>query len=172
MTRRDLLAGALAGLIPGGPRKTVFIEMAGGPSHADTFDLHVGPWTPDWMEPVRHGRILFPAGLMPNLAAMLDRITLLRGLRARSLDHHSIALPGAGPLLRASRASFGDVCKESAAWLDRGERFVHIRLAGWDHHGNLYEQLRPLAASFDAGVAWVRSIRTAAAIMTRFTPRW
>lgn len=149
MTRRELLL-ASAVLLPLGSRRTIFVELAGGPSHVDTFAFEPGPWTPRWMQPIRCREGFFPAGLMPRLARKLDRIKLVRGLRAKSLDHHSVVREGRGPMLRATAASFPQVCAEALAMR---EPFVHIRFASWDHHGNLYEQLRPMAQSLDEGAA-------------------
>ena len=161
MTRRDLFAVALAGLTPRpSRRKTVFIEMAGGPSHVDTFALEIGPWTPSWLRPVAIGGALFPAGLMPRLAEMPERLRLVRGLQARSTAHHSIVPEGAGPGLIATTASFPEACRHSLDLLRRKD-LVHIRFGNWDHHGNIYERLRPMCGSFDAGVAWLirRNVR-------------
>lgn len=133
------------------PRATILIEMSGGPSHTDTFDLKIGPWTPAWMNPVRFGEILFPAGLMPSLAGMFDRIALLRGITAGSLIHRPIE--SGWPFLRASGASFEAACQRASRMIRDGAPRVHIRLGGWDHHGNLYEQLRTISQPFDAGVA-------------------
>lgn len=164
MTRRDLFAVALAGLAPPIPRrKMVFVEMAGGPSHVDTFDLEIGPWTPSWMCPVALGDALFPAGLMPRLAEMPGRFRLVRGLEADSTRHHSMVPAGAGPRLIATTASFPGACRDSLELL-RHHDFVHIRFGNWDHHGNIYERLRPICRSFDEGVAWLirRDVRIAA----------
>lgn len=150
MTRRDLLATAMAAALPRPSRKTIFIEMSGGPSHTDLFDLQLGEWTPSWMKPVSHGSILFPAGLMPRLADLLDRFTLVRGLEARSLEHHSVVPELDGPMLRATSATFLDACRHA---LLSPEQFLQIRFGSWDHHGNLYGLLRPMAQSFDEGVA-------------------
>jgi hypothetical protein len=155
MTRRELFAVALAGLPPlPSQRKTVFIEMAGGPSQVETFDLEIGPWTPSWMRPVAVGDSLFPAGLMPRLAEIPERFRLVRGLRARSTQHHSIVPEGAGPRLIATTASFPEACRHSLDLL-RQQDLVHICFGNWDHHGNIFERLRPMCGSFDAGVAWL-----------------
>ncbi len=152
MTRRELLAGALVGIMTRPTRgATIFIEMTGGPSHVDTFDLKLGPWTPSWIDPVRFGETLFPAGLMPNLAGMLDRITLIRGLESGRTNHRMIET--GWPFLRATGTSFGDACARSIEMVRGGARRVHIRLGSWDHHGNLYPRLRAISRQFDAGVA-------------------
>jgi hypothetical protein len=151
MTRRELMTAALGGFLARPVRRIILIELSGGPSHVDTFDLRVGPWTPSWMAPIRFGEILFPSGLMPNLARMLDRITLVRGLQASAMEHRPME-PG-WPFLRASATSFEAAC-DHARWMIRGgTQRVHIRLGSWDHHGNLYDQLRMIAGPFDAGVA-------------------
>lgn len=151
MTRRELMAAAFSGFLAQPAPRVILIEMSGGPSHVDTFDLALGPWTPAWMAPVRFGEILFPAGLMPNLANMLDRFTLVRGLKAPVMKHRPMD-PG-WPILRASAASFEAACDEARWMIHSGARRVHIRLGSWDHHGNLYGQLRLIAGAFDAGVA-------------------
>jgi hypothetical protein len=152
MTRRDLLLMTLGGFAPRASAKgVIFIEMAGGPSHVDTFDLKVGPWTPSWMAPVRSGDVQFPSGLMPRLAEMLDRIVLVRGIEVASVVHPRNAVTG--PLPRATAASFGEACAGALARVRGGARSVTIRLGSWDHHGNLYQQLRLISRAFDDGVA-------------------
>src|SRR6476659_2312416 len=41
----------------------IFIHMQGAPSHVDTFDLKVGPWTPADFNPTEYDGVLFPQGL-------------------------------------------------------------------------------------------------------------
>jgi hypothetical protein len=149
MTRRELLATAACGFLPPPhASRVIFIELAGGPSQSDTFDLETGPWMPHWMDPVTVAGIRFPAGLMPRLAGLLDRVTLVRGIEAPCVTHRAIEL-GCEPL-RASAASFPEACRHA---LRSQNRLVHIRFGSWDHHGNLYEQLRVLASSLDEGLA-------------------
>ncbi len=71
----------------GTARTCIFIHMQGAPSHVDTFDLKVGPWTPADFTPETINGILFPKGLMPTLASHLDKIAIVRSLRAPALVH-------------------------------------------------------------------------------------
>ncbi len=71
----------------GRARNCIFIHMQGAPSHSDTFDLKVGAWTPADFTPETINGILFPKGLMPNLATHLDKIAIVRSLRAPALVH-------------------------------------------------------------------------------------
>jgi hypothetical protein len=68
-------------------RNCIFVLMAGGPSHIDTFDLKTGPWTPGFMEPVEYNGLLWPRGVMPNLADQMDSIALLRSVRSWAAVH-------------------------------------------------------------------------------------
>ncbi len=95
---------ALSGyfLLPGRPGATVakaapspigtakyciFVLLTGAPSHTDTFDLKEGAWTPSYFNPTSYGDIRFPQGLMPNVAAQLDSIAILRSVRAWNTAH-------------------------------------------------------------------------------------
>lgn len=79
--------GGEAPLIVGRARNCIFIHLQGAPSHVDTFDLKVGSWTPADFQPETINGILFPKGLMPNLAAHVGRMGILRSLRAPALVH-------------------------------------------------------------------------------------
>jgi len=71
-----------------GKAKTcIFIHMQGAPSHVDTFDLKVGPWTPADFNPTMYNGVLFPQGLMPTIATHLSKIAIVRSLRAPALVH-------------------------------------------------------------------------------------
>ena len=61
--------------------------MTGAPSNTDTFDLKVGAWTPADFNPTSYNGVLFPQGLMPNLANQLNRLAIVRNLRAPALVH-------------------------------------------------------------------------------------
>ncbi len=71
----------------GRAKNVIFIHMQGAPSHVDTFDLKVGPWTPADFNPTSYNGIMFPQGLMPNIATHLNKIAIVRGLRAPALVH-------------------------------------------------------------------------------------
>ncbi len=68
-------------------KNVIFIHMQGAPSHVDTFDLKVGPWLPADFNPTPYNGIMFPQGLMPNLATHLNKIGIVRSLRAPALVH-------------------------------------------------------------------------------------
>src|SRR4051812_6229319 len=68
---------ARASVSPIGTAKNIiFVLLAGGPSHIDTFDLKEGPWTPSFMAPTSYGDIRWPQGLMPKIAEQMDHIAL------------------------------------------------------------------------------------------------
>ena len=68
-------------------RNCILILMAGGPSHADTFDLKEGPWTPAAFDPTSYGAVRWPRGLMPKLADKLGAVSIVRSMRAWALVH-------------------------------------------------------------------------------------
>ncbi|MGE0129398.1 MAG: DUF1501 domain-containing protein [Blastocatellales bacterium] len=71
----------------GKARNCIFVLMTGAPSHVDTFDLKVGAWTPADFNPTSYNGVMFPQGLMPNLANQLNRLAIVRNLRAPALVH-------------------------------------------------------------------------------------
>jgi len=71
----------------GKARNCIFILLTGAPSNMDTFDLKVGSWTPSDFTPTSFNGVMFPQGLMPNLANMLNRLAIVRNLRAPALVH-------------------------------------------------------------------------------------
>ncbi len=73
--------------ISGKARNCIFILMAGAPSGVDTFDLKVGSWTPADFNPTTYNNVLFPQGLMPNLASQLGQLAIIRSMRAPALVH-------------------------------------------------------------------------------------
>ena len=73
--------------VKGTARYVVFVNMAGAPSHVDTFDLKEGPWTLPEMEPTSYGGIRWPRGLLPRLAEHLDSIALIRSARTHAVVH-------------------------------------------------------------------------------------
>ena len=98
------VSSALAGyfLLPGRPLETIakaaaapkgtaknciFILMAGGPSHVDTFDLKEGAWTPAFMEPEPYGDVRWPRGIMPKLADAMENVALVRSAKSWAAVH-------------------------------------------------------------------------------------
>ena len=100
LTRRCLFrhaASAVGGymLLPSRPLETVahaasepkgtakyciLINLVGGPSHIDTFDLKEGPWTPPAFDPTSFNDVRWPRGLFPKLAGQLESAVLLRSV--------------------------------------------------------------------------------------------
>jgi hypothetical protein len=79
---------ARAAVTPKGTAKNVvFVMMQGAPSHTDTFDLKPTNPFPKSFNPTSYNGVLFPQGLMPKLAAQLDRIVLVRSMRAWANAH-------------------------------------------------------------------------------------
>jgi uncharacterized protein (DUF1501 family) len=79
-----------AGVHPRGvARNVVFVFLEGGPSHADTFDLKVGSWTPESLGAADTGSSIgmWPYGLMPSLGDRLGRVAVVRSLHHRELVH-------------------------------------------------------------------------------------
>jgi hypothetical protein len=56
--------------------------------------------------------------------------------------------------LRYGNSNFGSACVTARNLLraDMGARFIQITFGSWDHHSNVYGQLVPMAAQFDAGL--------------------
>src|SRR5262249_32983903 len=68
-------------------RNTIFILLAGAPSHVDTFDLKEGPWLPSDFAPTSYGTVRFPQGLMPTMASQIQRFAVVRSMRAWAVVH-------------------------------------------------------------------------------------
>ncbi len=68
-------------------RNCIYILLSGAPSHVDTFDLKEGSWTPASFNPTSYGDIRFPQGLLPNVAAHLGDVAIVRSARAYALVH-------------------------------------------------------------------------------------
>ena len=73
--------------ILGTAKNVIFILLAGAPSHVDTFDLKVGPWTPRDFGPTTINGVDFPEGLMPSLASQASRFSIVRSCLSSALVH-------------------------------------------------------------------------------------
>ena len=71
----------------GTARNLIFVFLAGGASHVDTFDLKTGSETPDLLGPAQIGPMLWPAGIMPKLAQMTDQFSVVRSITAVEAVH-------------------------------------------------------------------------------------
>ena len=68
-------------------KNVIFILLSGAPSQTDTFDLKVGPWTPENFKPATINDIDFPQGLLPGIASQLNRMTIVRSCMSTALVH-------------------------------------------------------------------------------------
>jgi hypothetical protein len=69
-------------------RQVLFINLDGGMSQVDTLDAKEGPWTPDYFDIRGYANDLkLPAGIMPNLPGVLDKITVVRSMAAWDVVH-------------------------------------------------------------------------------------
>ena len=68
-------------------KNVIFILLAGAPSQIDTFDLKVGPWTPQDFRPATINGVDFPEGLLPGIASQLNRIAIVRSCLSTALVH-------------------------------------------------------------------------------------
>lgn len=83
------VAAGVSAKLKGTAKNCIFILMGGAPSHVDTFDLKVGAWTPTDFNPTTYNNetTLFPQGLMPGIAEHLNKLAILRSVRAPALVH-------------------------------------------------------------------------------------
>lgn len=72
----------------GTARQVLFLNIEGGMSQVDTLDAKTGAWTPDYFD-IRStpSGLQLPFGLMPNLAKLVDRVTVVRSLAAWDAVH-------------------------------------------------------------------------------------
>jgi hypothetical protein len=69
-------------------RQVLFINLDGGMSQVDTLDAKEGSWTPDYFDIRGYANDLkLPAGIMPNLPGVLDKITVVRSMAAWDVVH-------------------------------------------------------------------------------------
>ena len=81
------LEAASVPALQGTARNCIFIFMAGAPSHSDTWDLKEGAWTPGAFAPTSFGGLRFAQGLMPKIAAQLDRFVFVRPVLSWAAVH-------------------------------------------------------------------------------------
>jgi uncharacterized protein (DUF1501 family) len=69
-------------------KNVVFILLAGAPSQTDTFDLKAVPGvTPASFNPETRNGVLFPTGLLPNLANLMGDFAVIRSMQSHALVH-------------------------------------------------------------------------------------
>jgi hypothetical protein len=78
---------ALGATPKGVAKNCIFVLMAGGPSHVDTFDLKEGPWTPAFVQPESYGDVRWPRGIMPKLGEQMNDLALVRSVKSWAAVH-------------------------------------------------------------------------------------
>ena len=75
--------------ILGTAKYCIYVLLPGAPSQIDTFDLHVGSWTPQNFTPDTINGIDWPSGLLPNLATQLNQnqFSIIRSCQSTALVH-------------------------------------------------------------------------------------
>jgi Protein of unknown function (DUF1501) len=70
-------------------KSCIFIFLPGAPSHIDTWDLKEGTWTPSDFAPTSflNNTLRFPQGLLPQTAAQLDKLSIIRSGLAWAAVH-------------------------------------------------------------------------------------
>jgi uncharacterized protein (DUF1501 family) len=71
-------------------KNVIFVLLPGAPSQLDTFDLHVGAWTPTNFSPTTINGIDWPSGLLPTLASQFsaNRFSVIRSCQSSALVHN------------------------------------------------------------------------------------
>ena len=94
LVQRNALAAntVVTPALPESPRNTaknvIFILLAGAPSHVDTFDFKMTPGvTPAAAAPDTINGILWPTGILPNLAKNIPDFTIVRSMSSHALVH-------------------------------------------------------------------------------------
>lgn len=68
-------------------KNLIFVLLEGGASHVDTFDLKLRPETPALLGAQNLGGMQWPSGIMPKLATMHQKFSLVRSLTAVEAVH-------------------------------------------------------------------------------------
>jgi hypothetical protein len=69
-------------------RNVVFVLLTGAPSHTDTMDFKQSPDTPmNVLMPETIGGIVWPTGILPNLAGHLGDLCIVRSVKSWALQH-------------------------------------------------------------------------------------
>lgn len=68
-------------------KNLIFVFLAGGASHVDTFDLKLSRETPNLLGAQNLGGFQWPAGIMPQLAKIPQKFSLVRSLTAVEAVH-------------------------------------------------------------------------------------
>src|SRR6185436_15653390 len=117
LTLADLLRQEAHGGGSGRPKSVIYVVLGGGPSHIDMYDLkpeapaeYRGPFKP--IATKLAGVQI--CELMPLQAEIMDRLTLLRGIRSVENDHFLSEVYTGLPRSAGRRPAFGSVISRLA----------------------------------------------------------
>lgn len=68
-------------------KNCIFVLMTGAPSHTDTFDVKISAATPAALKAETINGVLWPNGVMPKLGTQLNKLAIVRSMRAWALVH-------------------------------------------------------------------------------------
>ena len=68
-------------------KTVIFINMNGGPSHLDTFDLKDGPWNPGDADITQSGNLAISRKYFPKLSGMTRDLLVLRSCASWEAAH-------------------------------------------------------------------------------------
>jgi hypothetical protein len=117
LTMADLLRAEASGASAKRPKSLIYIVLAGGPSHIDTWDPK--PEAPVEYRgefstiPTKLPGVRF-CELMPRQAAMMDKLALLRGVQSVENDHFLAEVYTGLPRAAGKRPAFGSVVSRLA----------------------------------------------------------
>ncbi len=168
MPSRPMETVARAASSPMGTAKNcVFILLAGGPSHTDTFDLKEGPWlntvtngtkAADILKPTSYGDVRFPQGLMPKIAGHMDSAVLLRSVKSWAAVHdlaRTWIQIGRNPVNGLSKIAphIGSVISLELGGSQKGvlPAFVSLNVGGGPAQGYLNPEHAPFYVSPNGG---------------------
>ncbi|MFB3828465.1 MAG: DUF1501 domain-containing protein [Bryobacteraceae bacterium] len=158
--RLGALPAAAAVLPAGQPVSCILLWQGGGASHVDTFDPK--PSSPFRSIPANAPGVRISEAL-PRTAAQMDKIAVLRGMRAQDTNHEraaaailnalpqyaearpdALALALESPSLRSryGRTPMGERCLMARRMAQRGERFIYVACPDFDAHADHTRALR------------------------------
>ena len=146
-------------------RQVIFINLEGGMSQLDSLDAKQGPWTPDYFDIQKCGNgLMLPMGVFPNLAKILDKVSVVRSMAAwdavhgRAQYYLQTGHPLNPALSKEVPAVGAVICHELAderRATDSLPAYISMNMAGNQagliNNGFLSAEFGPLNLSFDKG---------------------
>lgn len=146
-------------------RQVIFINLEGGMSQLDSLDAKQGSWTPDYFDIQACGNgLMLPVGVFPNLAKILDKVSVVRSMAAwdavhgRAQYYIQTGHPLNPALSKEVPAIGAVVCHELAderRTTDSLPAYMSMNMsgnqAGLINNGFLSAEFGPLNLSFDKG---------------------